>query len=67
LPAFAVPYWLFWVSNLVDVEIKAELLDEVEGRRVVLNFIGRGIIGALLPRQETRAREAKGYANKLKF
>jgi hypothetical protein len=30
---------------VVDVEIKAGLFDEVEGRRVVLTFIGREIIG----------------------
>jgi len=46
LPALAVPYWLFRVSNVVDAEIKAELYDEVEGKRVVLIFIGREIIGS---------------------
>jgi hypothetical protein len=31
---------------VVDAEIKAELYDEVEGKRVVLIFIGREIIGS---------------------
>ena len=32
---------------MVDAEIKAELYDEVEGKRVVLIFIGREIIGRI--------------------
>lgn len=50
--------------NVVDAEIKAELYDEVEGRRVVLISTGREIIGrsqrvvALARQGKTRARKA---------